>query len=72
MAQATMNILITVEHNDVRRGLRGILGEASPDLRFSEAINGYEFVKCLAEQEYPSFCLTSICLKEAAWRSCGT
>lgn len=37
-----MNILITDDHANVRRGLREILADAFPEARFSEAANGVE------------------------------
>ncbi|MGD0546553.1 MAG: response regulator transcription factor [Terracidiphilus sp.] len=37
-----MNILITDDHANVRRGLREVLADAFPGTRFSEAANGDE------------------------------
>lgn len=47
-----MDILIAVEHADVRRGLRDILADEFPDVRFSEASNGDEVLKYLAGQKF--------------------
>jgi two-component system invasion response regulator UvrY len=47
-----MNILIAVEHADVRRGLREILADSLPHVRFSEASNAEEIFNCLDGQEY--------------------
>ncbi|MGD0830275.1 MAG: response regulator transcription factor [Terracidiphilus sp.] len=44
-----MNILIADDHAVVRRGLMEILGEALPGARFSEACNGDEVLRRLAE-----------------------
>jgi DNA-binding NarL/FixJ family response regulator len=46
------DILIAVEHADVRRGLRDILADAFPGARLSEVSNGDEVLKCVARKEY--------------------
>ncbi len=43
-----MNILITDDHANVRRGLREILTDAFPEANFSEASNGDEVMARLA------------------------
>jgi DNA-binding NarL/FixJ family response regulator len=40
-----MNILITDDHADVRRGLKELLVDAFPGTRFSEASNGDEVMR---------------------------
>jgi DNA-binding NarL/FixJ family response regulator len=47
-----MKILIADDHALVRHGLREILADTLPDAFFSEAENGEEVFKQLAESEY--------------------
>jgi DNA-binding NarL/FixJ family response regulator len=46
--EKTMNILLADDHAVVRRGLKDILADALPSLRFSEAGNGDELLRHLA------------------------
>jgi DNA-binding NarL/FixJ family response regulator len=47
-----MHILIADDHAWVRRGLREIRADALPGALFSEASDGEEVLRCLADSEY--------------------
>jgi two-component system, NarL family, invasion response regulator UvrY len=47
-----MNILITDDHANVRRGLRELLADAFPDAHFSEASSGDEVLTVLHNSQH--------------------
>jgi DNA-binding NarL/FixJ family response regulator len=52
-----MNILIADDHAVVRRGLREILEDAIPRVFFTEAGDGDQVLRCLAESEFSALLL---------------
>jgi len=52
-----MHILIADDYVEVRRGLKEILADALPEARFSEAGDGDEVLKCLAQAKYDALLL---------------